>query len=186
MNIGLKKMKKLFVAACFAAIASSGQAMPDKEVICSYAPSQSAVVGGIFGAAGGAAATTVAIAQATGMTVVTHSSGAYILTGAGGYIAGTLGAAIAAPVIVGVSLLVGGTAVTVELLCAPRNHPKFSAKVKDASVEFGRRSRDYLKSAKTKVADMKSEAGPVVTKSTVVVKDVASKVFDYAYRSSRV
>ena len=69
------------------------------------------------GLTGGAATVTTA----TGVTVVAHSSGAAILTGVGGYIAGTLGtvatstvAVLTAPATVaaaGVSLVVVGGAV---------------------------------------------------------------------------
>lgn len=48
-----------------------------------------AVTGLAAGASGGA----TAAASAAGITAVTHSSGALILTGSGGYIAGTLGTA---------------------------------------------------------------------------------------------
>lgn len=47
----------------------------------------------ITGLAGGASAGATAAASAAGVTAVTHSSGAVILTGTGGYIAGTLGTA---------------------------------------------------------------------------------------------
>ena len=98
----------------FAGLASSLiHAAPNPQVVCSYAPSQSKVVAGIAGGGGGLAAATAAIAKATGLVAVTHSSGAAILTGSSGYIAGTLGGASAAPFILGVGLLVGGAAVTV-------------------------------------------------------------------------
>ena len=81
-----------------------------------------ALVGLGAGATGGAAA----VATATGITAVTHSSGAVILTGSAGYLAGTLGtvstavvAALTAPAaIIGatVSVVAVGSAV---YLCKP-------------------------------------------------------------------
>lgn len=81
-----------------------------------------AIVGLGAGATGGA----TAIASAAGITAVTHSSGAVILTGSAGYLAGTLGtvstavvAALTAPVaIIGatVSVVAVGGAV---YLCKP-------------------------------------------------------------------
>lgn len=68
-------------------------------IVCSLAPSQSTLVASISGALGGAGATAAGIAQAAGLSVVSHSSGALILTGSSGYVGGTLGgAALAGPV----------------------------------------------------------------------------------------
>ena len=87
---------------CFllVAVATSTGTQISTEVVCSYAPSQSNAVAAISGAAGGASATVGAVSAATGMTVVTHSSGALILTGSSGYIAGTIRTAAIAPAIV--------------------------------------------------------------------------------------
>jgi len=140
-------MKHVALLAAFALVISSMQGCGDRpagvpkeardkpriDIVCSLAPSQNKVMNRISGAADGATVTAYALAQATGLTVVAHSSGAYILTGAGGYVAGTLGGAIAGPIIVGVSLVVGGTAVTVELLCASENHPVEVARIREAS-----------------------------------------------------
>ena len=38
----------------------------------------------------------------------------------------------------------GGTAVTIELLCAPKNHPVFSEKVVAAAKEFYERSKRFV------------------------------------------
>lgn len=100
------------------------------------------------GSAGGAGVATAAIGQALGLTVVTHSSGALILSGSGGYIAGTLGSAVAAPTIIAVAVVVRGTAATVELVCAPQNHPEYVAKVEVAAVEARRRWGESIDAAK--------------------------------------
>lgn len=99
------------------------------EVVCSYAPSQSKQVLAISAAAGGASAGAAAVAAASGLTAVAHSSGAVIFTGASGYVAGTLGAAALVPLAVTVGAMAGGAAVTVELACAPKNHPHLVATV---------------------------------------------------------
>lgn len=165
-----------------AAAHPTGPLAEQAEVWCSYAPSQSKLIAGTVGTAGGATAATAAIAQATGLTAVAHSSGAYILTGSGGYVAGTLGSAIAGPVIVGVGMVVGGVAVTVELLCAPTNHPHEVARVNQASAEFMRRYNGYLKNAKQKAGSSGAEAQTIMGRAEIEIKRVAGDVFEYANR----
>lgn len=161
---------------------ATGPLAEQAEVVCSYAPSQSKLIAGTVGVAGGASATTTAIAQATGLTAVAHSSGAYILTGSGGYVAGTLGSAIAGPVIVGVGLVVGGVAVTVELLCAPTNHPDEVARVEQASAEFARRYNGYLKNVKQQASAAGAEVQTIMGRAEIEIKRVAGDVFEYANR----
>jgi hypothetical protein len=160
------------------------------DVICSYAPSQSNVVAAIAGAAGGAGATSGAVAAATGLTAVAHSSGALILTGSSGYIAGTLGtgaAAIgAAPVVVVIGLIVGGSAVTVEVVCASTNHPDQVARVKEAAAEFSRRFDFAMQSTKVSVDGMKKTVSPMAGKAAVEVKRIATDVWLYVYGKSAV
>lgn len=171
-------MKRTLAAASLLIAVHSAYAQESANVVCSYAPSQSKAVIGASGVAGGSSAAILAMAQATGLSVVAHSSGAYILTGAGGYIAGTLGTAIAGPAIVAVGLIVGGTAVTVELLCAPKNHPDQVAKIEAAAEEFARRSKGLVDRAKSGTA-------PHVTRAAVAIKHLAGDVFEYAYRRDR-
>ena len=177
-------MKKIIVSALLSLASTFAQAESATNVVCSYAPSQSGVVKNISASAGGAGATALAITQATGLTAVVHSSGAYIFTGSSGYVAGTLGGAAAAPVIIGVSIAVGTVAGTVELLCTPKNHPEFTAKVVEASEEFVRRSKTHLNTASDKITKAKENTKPVISKATVVLKDSASNVFNYAYRTA--
>lgn len=99
-------MKSLAVAATLMLALVSAHAGETADVVCSYAPSQSKAAAALSAAAGGSAAA-AAVAQATGTAVVAHSSGAFILTGSGGYIAGTLGTAIVGPTIVVVGLVAG-------------------------------------------------------------------------------
>ncbi len=163
----------LFFAAVMLASASA-HAEGTADIVCSYAPSQSKRAALLSGAAGGSSAAAAAVAQATGTTVVAHSSGAYILTGSGGYVAGTLGTAIVGPTILVVGLVVGGAAVSVELFCAPKNHPAQAARVKAAATEFARRTKGVFVKAKAKVA-------PKVTSVTLAVKEVAGDVSAYAF-----
>lgn len=161
-------------------------AKPSVEVVCSYAPSQSSAVAAISGAAGGAGATAGAVAAATGLTAVVHSSGALILTGTSGYIAGTLGTTAAtvaaAPFLLAVGLVVGGTAVTLELVCASKNHPDQVAKVNAAAFEFSRRFGDAMQRTKMAVGDTTKSIEPAVDRAVVEVKRTAKDVWLYVYR----
>lgn len=145
------------------------------DVICAYAPSQSKAVTAVAGSAGGAGVATAAIGQALGLSVVTHSSGALILSGSGGYIAGTLGAAVTAPAIIAVAVVVGGTAATVELVCAPRNHPGYVAKVEAAAVEARRRWGETISAAT-------GSTNETIERISTQFEDVTDNVFEYIYR----
>jgi hypothetical protein len=130
-RVSIKKILLSVFASLFSINAQAQPATSTKttaDVICAYAPSQSEVVKGLSGAAGGALVTTAAVTQVTGWTVVAHSSGTMIFTGSSGYVGGTLGVAMLVPVIVGVGIVVAATTGTVELICAPKNHPEFTAK----------------------------------------------------------
>ena len=179
----MSHMKVLSIALLTIASASAS-AEQGAGMVCSYAPSQSKAVAAISGAAGGAGATIGAVAAATGLTVVTHSSGAAILTGSAGYVAGTIGTAAAAPFIVGVSLLVGGVAVTVEVVCASRNHPEQVAKVNEAAVEFSRRFSETMRSTTVAAGDMKKSAVPSTEKAVFKIQRAASNTWQYVYRKS--
>ena len=150
----------------------------DSGIICSLAPSQSETVRNAASSLGGAAATALALAKATGLSVVTHSSGALILTGSSGYVAGTLGAgALAGPIILGTAVVVAGTAITVELYCAPVNHPEEVSRVKAAATEFLNRSKmSFLGIKTTAIQEGKSLKASVVK--------VAGDTYDYAFRRS--
>jgi hypothetical protein len=169
-------MKKSSLLALLITVMSvSAFAETKGDVICAYAPSQSKVVSSVAGSAGGAGVATAAIGQALGLTVVTHSSGALILSGSGGYIAGTLGAAVAAPTIIAVAVVVGGTAATVELVCAPRNHPEYVTKVEAAAVEARRRWGETIAAAK-------GSSTQQIERISAQYKDVKANVFEYIYR----
>jgi hypothetical protein len=133
--------KKLFLGAAIAMMVSTAQAATTAEVVCSYAPSQSPTVNRITAAAGGAGAGASAILSATGLQFVTHSGGGYILTGSGGYVAGTLLSPILVPTVIVVSLAVVGGTVALELTCAPRNHPQAVERAKEITVAFNKEVR---------------------------------------------
>lgn len=135
---------KALLAVGLAIAASCAQAEVTTEVVCSYAPSQSAAVNRIGGLVSGAAAGTEVTLLTSGMAIVAHSSGAPILTGAGGYIAGTMTGALVATTVITVGLVAAGTAITVELACAPKNHPELVKKVIDGAKEYQTVSKGKL------------------------------------------
>jgi hypothetical protein len=171
-----------------ALIATSALGAPSSEVVCTYAPSQSKAVAAVSGASGGAAATAGAVAAATGLTAVVHSSGALILTGTSGYIAGTIGTTAAtvaaAPVIVGVGLLVGGAAVTLELVCASENHPDQVKKVNEAAAEFSARFAHAMTQVRIAGTDIKKSVEPAAKNTIITIKKRAADGWEYAYRKS--
>jgi hypothetical protein len=109
-----------------------------------------------------------------------------ILTGTSGYIAGTIGGTAAtiaaAPVVVGVGLLVGGAAVTLELVGAAKNHPEQVKKVNDAAAEFSSRFADAIAQARTAGSDIKKSVVPAARSAVVTIKQGGADVWRYAYR----
>lgn len=148
---------------CMIGIAlAASNAYADTDVICTYAPSQDSKVNRISGMVAGAGAGAQAVLTATGLTVVSHSSGAAILTGAAGYISGTMAGATAAAVLIPATIVVGATAVTVELACAPKNHPDLVSKIVSDSRSYWEKSKKKMRALTRVYAD----ADPDVLKST--------------------
>jgi hypothetical protein len=168
-------MKQLLAATFTLLTTVQVCAGPTTDVVCAYAPSQSKAAAALSAAAGGSASAAALVAAATGTVAVAHSSGALILTGSGGYIAGTLGSAVVGPTIIAVGLVIGGAAVSVELLCAPRNHPAQVAKVKEAAAEVAHRTGGALGRARTAVPAQ-------VASASLKVKKVAGGAIAYAFR----
>lgn len=144
------------------------------DVVCSYAPSQNATINLMSSGVGGAGAGAAAILEATGMTAVAHSSGAYILTSSGGYVAGTLGGAIVAPVLMTASVVVGGSAIVLELSCAPKNHPNAISTVKKYTSEFNRalgtandKAIEVMDATNNKAIEFRDEASRLYAKGTL-------------------
>lgn len=123
---------------------SSTYAEVTTDVVCSYAPSQSATVNRISSIIGGAGAGTEITLLTSGLTVVTHSSGAPILSGTGGYIAGTMTGAMVATTLVTAAVVVSGATVTFELACAPKNHPDLVSKILDGAKEYQAAGKEKL------------------------------------------
>ena len=167
--------------AAAATATAIGPPVSSATVICSYAPSQSAVVRGVAATAGGAAVVATSAAQALGLSAVLHSSGAYIFTGTGGYLAGTLGAASALPVVVTVAVATGAGVATLELVCVGTNHPGLVTKVGSAAAEFMKRSRALAASTSERA---RASVGPLVATSRMVAASVRADAFAYGSRAS--
>lgn len=167
-------------AAAFALLTGSVRAASAVDVICAYAPSQSKAVQAFVATTGGAAAATSLVTSSTGLVAVAHSSSAIIFTGSSGYVAGTLGGAGAAPLIMTVAAVVGGAAVTFELVCAPKNHAASVARVKELARDYAVRSKEFG----TYALEVSGEkVSPMATAVSVRVKQVAGDVFAYAHRA---
>jgi hypothetical protein len=176
--------------------ATTGLAAPlSDQVLCAFSPSESnkvAAIGAAAGVGGGTAATTAAVVAATGLTAVTHSSGLLILTGASGYVAGTIGvpaaafatAVAAAPVILAVSLVVGAGVVTVELVFASRSHPKLVRQIEAAASEFDGRFRRAAKAASEAAQGVRKTVTPLADKTAVELRKLSVDSMRYAYRTS--
>lgn len=189
-----KLLQTVFVLAATVAQAQTGgnlvagepslpRIRPATDVVCSYAPSQSVAVNRITAGIGGAGAGAAAILQAAGMTAVTHSSGAYILTGSGGYIAGTIGAAVVAPILITAGVAVAGTVVVVELTCAPTNHPYATKRVLEITDEFNK----SVRSVNGKAVDLRDGAVKSISElndKAIVARDSAAKSISAANDSA--
>lgn len=144
------------------------------EMVCALAPSQSTVGAGLVGTTGGAAAIMTAVGKAMGMTVVAHSSGELILTGSAGYIAGSMGVASSVPIVITVGVVAASVAATVELVCAPRNHPAQVAQIAAAAQRIVRRTAQLFASTNSAIK------GRVIPAS-VRVRALSANAFERAY-----
>ena len=169
----LIRLQSQFFGATILALSLTSQAAITTDMVCSYAPSQSHTVNQITGAVGGAGAGVAAIMQAAGLSAVAHSSGMYILTGSGGYIAGTIGGAVAAPIIITASIVTATGVVTLELSCAPKNHPQAVRKIKEVTEAFMRATNGKLDSVQTEALKQIRELN---AKGIDVREDTAGKI----------
>jgi hypothetical protein len=147
------------------------------EVVCSYAPSQSEIVKSLATATGGAAAASVGLAKALGLSAVKHSSGALILSGSGGYLAGTLGTASVGPAIVTVAAVVGGTAVSIELLCTRANHKEGYEAVVSAANQFKKKASIFVSDALEDLGRIPSGAVQVSKDSITFLNSTAKDLY---------
>ena len=166
------KTNRLFVGAALAFILSTSYAATTTQVVCSYAPSQSAMVNRITAAAGGAGAGAAAILSATGLQFVAHSGGGYILTGSGGYVAGTLLSPILVPTVIATTVVVGGATIVLQLTCAPTNHSKTVERVKEVTASFNKEIRAANEDA-IKKCDAKWKSIQELNESAIVKRDAA-------------
>jgi hypothetical protein len=162
------------MATLFVTMSQASESITD--VVCSYAPSQNAAINRITAGVGGAGAGVAAILQAAGMSAVVHSSGAYILTSSGGYVAGTMGGAVLAPVLITASVLVGGTAVLVELTCSPKNHPD----AMNAVTKFSKKFNEAMIATNVKAIDVRDRAGETIHKANGKAIDMRDGANDKA------
>jgi hypothetical protein len=88
------------------------------------------------------------------------------------------------PVIVGVGIIVGGAAVTLELVCVAENYREQVAKVEQLAREFESRFSAAMSRTTVAVEDAAKAVRPAVGASTVKVKLVASEAWAYANRTS--
>lgn len=179
------KLTSLLIGAGFAVAASMSFAETTADVVCSYAPSQSAAVKQIATGLGGAGLGASAILQATGLQFVAHSGGGYILTGSGGYVAGTLLSPLVVPTVVIATVAVAGTAVVVELSCAPRNHPDAIKSIKKITAAFNNAVREAnanavlaRDSAADRVRELNEDAIVIRDHAFESVKDANSRAID--------
>lgn len=168
----MKSKKPLLGAAIIIIMVSTTQAATTAEVVCSYAPSQSATVNRITAAAGGAGVGASAILSATGLQFVAHSGGGYILTGSGGYVAGTLLSPIIIPTVITATVVIGGATIALELTCAPRNHPQAVDRVKEITVSFNQEVRSANEAAIMK-RDVTWKSIKELNEGAIVKRDAA-------------
>ena len=145
------------------------------QLVCSYAPSQSEVVRWATQTLRGAGAANQVILAAAGLQIVKHSSGSYIFKAAGRYLPGTIGTV--APTLFTVVAVIGTVSITVELLCAPINHPALVKKIDEAASAFIARS-------KVAVAAQGQRAAEATGEFAAEVLDASSNALTTAYRKS--
>ena len=141
----LRSVKTVFFVV-IGLVASTAYANPVTATVCTYAPSQSQLVANIAKAMGDSDEGALAIMKAAGLSVVRHSSNAYIFTGSGGYVTGTYGGAAVAPYLINGSILLAGGAVTLELACSPINHPAAIAMMQEVAKTYEQEIKGGLES----------------------------------------
>ena len=179
---------KAVVCVAMGLAAATASANPMVEAVCTYAPSQSQVVADITKTLGGSGAGALAIMKSTGLSAVKHSSGTYIFTGSGGYVSGTYGGAAVAPFLTYGSIFLAGGAVTLELLCSPKNHPAAIARIKEITKAYEQEIQGGLESQKLneiqqaalkKVKDLNNSAIDIRDDASDRIREANSVAIDY-------
>lgn len=107
---------------------------------------------------------------------VAHGNGGYILTGSGGYVAGTLLNPLVAPSVIAALVAVAGTVAVVELSCVPRNHPEAIGSVKRIATDF----KNAVRATNTSVVEVRENTVDRIrelNEDAIVIRD---GVFDKA------
>ena len=171
----MKKLRHIFAFIFTFTFSLDSRSEVTTDVICSYAPSQSAIVNKLGSFAGGTSAGAEITLFANGLSIVPHSSGGLIMTGSGGYIAGTMTGSVVTTTLVTAGLVVAGTAITVELACVPKNHPELIAKLKGETSTYPDSANDLLKSAAASVKPVSKtklqEIADTFKKYKIITKD---------------
>ena len=168
---------KPLLAILFFGMASTAIAKPTADIICSYAPSQSKLVASALGVAVGTGVTIEALATVLALKVVKHSSGASILSGSNGYIAGTIGGASAVPWIISVSLVVGVATVVVEIVCANSNHPEMVRKLVIAAKEVANRIDYTIDHSRATANKLTMKILPAANEASLKFKKVTNDIW---------
>jgi hypothetical protein len=145
----MNSLSKALIALLSFVFSANVHAEKTTEVICSYAPSQSAIVNRIGSLAGGSSLGAEITLFANGLSILPHSSGGLIMAGSGGYIAGTMTGSVVTTTMITAGIVVAGTAVAVELACVPKNHPELIAKLKKDASAYPSSANGLLESAST-------------------------------------
>jgi hypothetical protein len=162
---------RLFFTAVLVLATSMSYAESTADVVCSYAPSQSAAVNRITSYLGGAEAGAAALLKATGQKFVPHSGGGYILTSSrGGYVAATLLRPLVFPTLVTAAVVVGSATIVVVLACAPRNHPEAIDSVNRITKEFNQAVREANANA-VEVRDATTRKIQELNENGIVLRD---------------
>ena len=82
-----------------------------------------------------------------------------------------------APFMIDAAIILTGTAVTVELICAPINHPELTAKVIEASKEFASQTQTHITNTSGKVAEAGNKVKPIVSNISIKIKESKDRLF---------
>jgi hypothetical protein len=82
-----------------------------------------------------------------------------------------------APFMIDAAIILAGTAVTVELICAPINHPELTEKVIEASKEFASQTQTHITNTSDKVTAVGNNVKPIVSNISIKIKESKDRLF---------
>jgi hypothetical protein len=85
--------------------------------------------------------------------------------------------AVSAPFAINAAMILTGTAVTVELVCAPINHPELTAQVVNASKVFASQAQSNIAKTSEKFTSVTNNVKPIVSSISVNMKGYKEKLF---------